>query len=151
MLKLPLCYGIYLHKMFCFQKQYVKSDWPTTQLFTHLILGMFTLSSASCSFLLCQEDKGVLWESKEEISFIYNCCTSLQRKGRWSWRKQLPWSLLALKYVMFFQCLPIHGFVFLLLLEFNFMTTPPVITTLCLHHLHSIMYTMGWLQHMSIE
>jgi hypothetical protein len=48
-----------------------------------LVFGMFTLSSASCSFVFCQEDiKEFCEEKKEEISFTYQCCASLQKERK---------------------------------------------------------------------
>jgi len=60
-----------------------------------LVFGMFTLSSASCSFVFCQEDiKEFCEEKKEEISFTYQCCVSLQKE-----RKLLLKKIVVLKLV----------------------------------------------------
>jgi hypothetical protein len=53
------------------------------------------LKSASCSFVFCQEDiKEFCEEKKEEISFTYQCCASLQKE-----RKLVLKKIVALKLV----------------------------------------------------
>ncbi len=73
MLRLPLCYGIYLHKMIFFSKNSMSKVIALPLNYSPpLVFGMFTLSSASCSFVFCQEDiKEFCEEKKEEISFTY--------------------------------------------------------------------------------
>jgi hypothetical protein len=80
-LRLPLCYGIYLHKMIFFSKTVCQKIGLPLDYLPPLVFGMFTISPASCSFVFCQEDKGVLWR-KERRNKLHLPVLCIFAKGK---------------------------------------------------------------------
>lgn len=94
-----------------------------------LVFGMFTISSASCSFAFCQEDKGVLCrkEIRNKLHLLVLCVFAKGKEVGLEENSSLEacWHLNT-------PCCPMftHAwFCLFLLLELGFMTTQPFITT----------------------
>ncbi len=100
-------------KWFFFQKQYVKSDWPTTKLFTSL--GFRHVYPIICFLFFCvlsRRYEGVLWrkEIRNKLHLPALCFFAKGKEVGLEENSSLEacWHL----NTPVFQCLSMHGFVF---------------------------------------